>query len=226
MFHIQQRFKHRKWTARLDWRLSKTGLDCVWRTPWTNPNGTGPNWTWTWPNMTRADDCQHGLRGCVPNRCGLGYLLVISCFWRINFFPGELTLRIFCVMIRNRLDALHRSGSSTFTFIHCVASPRGLVGTYFCKEWIIGVHFCTLRCFTSWFGTYFCKYMKYAPVFLFVWGEISRYLLATSQLTTVGFFKPGVSFKALKGINPPLKKSLNIPEIYAKMFSRLHWSRL
>ena len=26
----------------------------------------------------------------------------------------------------------------------------------------------------------------------------------------------------LKGTNPPLKKSLNIPEIYAKMFGRFH----
>ena len=30
----------------------------------------------------------------------------------------------------------------------------------------------------------------------------------------------------LKGTNPPLEKSLNIPEIYAKMLGRFHWLRL
>ena len=32
--------------------------------------------------------------------------------------------------------------------------------------------------------------------------------------------------KRLKGTNPALKKPSNIPEIYAKMFGRFHWSRL
>ena len=31
---------------------------------------------------------------------------------------------------------------------------------------------------------------------------------------------------SLKGTNPALKKPSNIPEIYAKMFGRFHWSRL
>ena len=32
--------------------------------------------------------------------------------------------------------------------------------------------------------------------------------------------------RELKGTNPALKKPSNIPEIYAKMFGRIHWSRL
>ena len=35
-----------------------------------------------------------------------------------------------------------------------------------------------------------------------------------------------VSSARVKGTNPSLKKSLNIPEIYAKMFGRFHWLRL
>ena len=31
---------------------------------------------------------------------------------------------------------------------------------------------------------------------------------------------------SIKGTNPALKKPSNIPEIYAKMFGRFHWSRL
>ena len=33
-------------------------------------------------------------------------------------------------------------------------------------------------------------------------------------------------FSSIKGTNPALKKPSNIPEIYAKMFGRIHWSRL
>ena len=35
-----------------------------------------------------------------------------------------------------------------------------------------------------------------------------------------------VIIRHVKGTNPSLKKSLNIPEIYAKMFGRFHWLRL
>ena len=39
------------------------------------------------------------------------------------------------------------------------------------------------------------------------------FVMAHTPIYALGLFK---------GTNPPLKKSLNIPEIYAKMFSRLY----
>ena len=36
----------------------------------------------------------------------------------------------------------------------------------------------------------------------------------------------GMANGTVKGTNPALKKPSNIPEIYAKMFGRIHWSRL
>ena len=47
--------------------------------------------------------------------------------------------------------------------------------------------------------------------------ELQSYLCMRASLSVHLFFL--VSFK---GTNPPLKKSLNIPEIYAKMFGRFH----
>ena len=41
-----------------------------------------------------------------------------------------------------------------------------------------------------------------------------------------GFCKTYYGRSSFKGTNPALKKPSNIPEIYAKMFGRIHWSRL
>ena len=51
------------------------------------------------------------------------------------------------------------------------------------------------------------------------------YALSPMLMRTLGSLdmKEENSKALFKGTNPPLKKSSNIPEIYAKMFGRFHW---
>ena len=74
----------------------------------------------------------------------------------------------------------------------------------------------------SWlFELFNCKFSSYSSSTHN--SQHSLKIMIRHSTTSLRRVDPDLDFK---GTNPALKKPSNIPEIYAKMFGRFHWSRL